>query len=162
MIYCSDNFTLIQLKKWITKAKKVKQDHKVIRDDFIGVITFGDELVKKDKVELYKTFTNSEKNTEWADKFLRYIDRWQYAPDDQGFIVKFFASERDLFDGFVSEFSFAVYGRSHSGGVQMFDADPDRSVLFLPSAIGRDKPFCYNGGFINSGSNEVPNWSSHT
>ncbi|MGB7996527.1 MAG: hypothetical protein WCF45_10420 [Photobacterium halotolerans] len=168
MIYCNCHYTAQQLRKWVLLAEDEKARH---HSQVIELLDsrLNNNLNNGGHVERARSVLRaSEMKAVWVDRFLGYINRWQYPDNESGLICLLYANPADEESGLVTRFSFELYSRAKeagTGNLGLYSEGVDVGVIgaaMFGNADKRDLHFMFNGALINHGSKDAPQWSAHS
>lgn len=150
MIYFKDAESQKQFKLWMDKAEDARIAQRSCINAQNGHLLWGNKqaaMACRDELPAL----------EWANKFMGQVFRWMGTPVDKPQLVLLYADKNTMVDGLAQEFSVVVYDREPNE----FGYFPTVEEI-QEAVVGRSRPFIYNGGWINHGDNQCPNWSMHT
>lgn len=140
MIYYQDQYTETQLQLWVNRALAAQQQIRKLEQHELSAAYAS--LAMEDPQPKIEALA-------WANTFMDYLNRWAYRMPSSTILL--WADPQSLdSENNCKEFNFVVYNRPAS---EFGNFDEPK-----PCA----ENFSYNGGFINHGTSELPNWASHT
>jgi hypothetical protein len=142
MIYYQDQYTETQLHIWAQRAQEAQLTVRSLVQQEMAANARGNAALGCEIAEQIKKL-------DWAGNFLQYLSRWQYYMKNSLVLLCANSTQLDMANN-CKEFSFVVYNRKASdlGNFEINKPAPEA--------------YAYNGGLINHGTAELPNWSSHT